>query len=222
MLQIPSTTGATPWISRNNALLGAILFAAAATMTGCKPGAPAPASESNVPAANGADTKPQPDATATPAAAATPASAADALIGKIVPPYPEGLDEVQGNCVPGGAGLDHACDFGLAVLGNAVDGAAPASRFIIASSNADTAAELPRWQVSDAIDAPDVDAGYSLQIAGCRVDRAGGEGIVAVVRHTDAEYSSDVTWARRFDTGTGKFSEIPVAQVDCVNPGYGV
>jgi hypothetical protein len=230
MLQTPSTAGVALWAPRTNALLGMLLIATVATLSACKPGAPAPASEStvpveNVPAANAPDTKPQPGAAVAPAAAPTPASAADALIGKVVPPYPDGLDEIQGGCVPGGAGLDHACDFGLALLGKRVDGAEPSMRYLIASSNTDTAADKPRWQISDAIDTPKVDAGYSLQTAGCRLDHAAagaGAGVVAVVRHADAEYSSDVTWARRFDIGTGKFSEIPLARVDCVNQGYGL
>ncbi len=222
MLQSLSTTGAVPSAFRRHALSAAWLMAAAASLAACEPSTPAAVSAGTPQAAPVRDAETRADAAAIPEPASAPASGAGALIGKTLPPYPDDLAEIQGSCVPGGAGLDHACDFGLALLGDTQDGVASAMRYVVASRNADTAAEQPRWQVSDAIDAPKVGAGYSLQISGCRLDRAEAPGVVAVVRYAETEYSSDVTWARRFDTGTGKISEIPAGRVDCANPGFGI
>jgi hypothetical protein len=223
MLQMLSTTGMRPGAARNHVLLQALLFVAVASLAACRPSAPVPAPESDASKADVSEAKSGADAAAVEATPAPlPASGAVALIGKTMPPYPDALQNVEGSCVPGGSGLDHACDFGLAVLGTLVEDAPPVMRYVIASRNTDPAANQPQWQVSDALDAPKIDAGYTLQIAGCRLDGVSAAGIVAVVRHGDAEYSSDVTWARRFDTATGALGEIAVDRVDCVDPGFGL
>jgi hypothetical protein len=195
------------------AIASASLVFAIAVLTACKPAEKAvqPAAAANVSA---------PPTAATPAPAAV--SGAAALIGKTVPPYPDGLEEVQGICVAGGTGLEHVCDFGLAAIGSPVPEAEPSIRYLLASRNADPAAQLPLWQVTDAIDVPQIQTGYGLQLGSCRRDSNDQADVAAIVRHGDAEYSSDVTWARRFDTATGKLIEIPAQTVDCINPGFGI
>ncbi len=39
------------------------------------------------------------------------------LVGETIPPYPAGLDELQGICIAGGPSLDRICDYGLQVIG---------------------------------------------------------------------------------------------------------
>ncbi len=198
-------------------LTSAALIFSIATLAACKPEEKSAIVVETAPAANpeaAADTAPTPSPTA--------ASAAAALIGKTVPPYPDGLEEASGSCVAGGEGLEHACDFGVATIGNRAASGEVSVRYLLASRNIDTAAKQPQWEVTDAVDAPSIDSGYDLQIAGCRLNGTDVPGLVAVVRHGDAEFSSDATWARRFDTATGKLSDIPVDSVDCANLSAGI
>ncbi len=147
---------------------------------------------------------------------------AAALIGRTLPPYPQGLNEVQGVCVPGGEQLERICDYGLAVLGHETIDPMPTGVYLIASANAEPDAKQPLWRVTDALDAPSAKAGYELQLGGCRLGGALRNEIVAVVRFGDTEYSADIAWAKRLDIATGKFVAVDLARVDCVNVGYGV
>jgi len=166
-------------------------------------------------------------ATDTPPAQAEPAAApvagAAALIGMRVPPYPDGLLDIVGSCIPGGEGLDHVCDYGMTVLGRGDRDAGTAQGvYLVGSRNTDTAADSPVWEITDAVDMP-VSDGYQLQIADCRIDGQPSRGVAALVRHGDGgEYSADIAWARRYDTASGKFVETGDAKVDCVDPAAGV
>ncbi len=215
----PITASATPAAHlrgrTSRAFTGAALIIAIAALAACKPEAKP---------ADGVDAGAAADAAPAPAAAPAPtiASGAAALVGKTVPPYPDGLEETSGICVAGGEGLERVCDFGLAVVGNRTADAEPSARYLLATRNTGTDAKEPQWAVTDAVDTPDIDAGYVLQIVDCRLDGVTAPGLAVVVRHGDAEYSSDVTWARRLDTATGKLGDVPADSVDCADPGAGI
>jgi hypothetical protein len=151
-----------------------------------------------------------------------PPAAQAALIGRTIPPYPQGLAEVQGVCVPGGEAPERICDFGIAVLGREGADLEPDGVYIIASRNADPDARQPSWVVTDALDAPIADAGRELQLGGCRLDGELRNDIVALVRHGEGEYSADIGWARRLEIASGKFVDVALRRVDCQNPGFGV
>lgn len=183
--------------------------------------APQAAPEAVAPAAAAsatADTQP-----ATAEVAAAPIAGAAALIGMRVPPYPDGLLDIVGTCIPGGEGLDHVCDYGMTVLGRGDRDAGTARGvYLVGSRNTDTAAARPVWEITDAVDMPASD-GYRLQIADCRIDGQPSRDLAALVRHEGGqEYSADITWARRYDTASGEFVELGDAKVDCVDPAAGV
>ena len=151
-------------------------------------------------------------------------AAEDGLIGKTLPPYPVGLDELQGVCIAGGPSLDRICDYGLAVIGRpATDpnrDATPTQ--ILAERNLEPEADQARWRVTDAVAVPKPRKGYALQLGSCRLDRVDGAHIVAFVRHGDREYSRDVLWARRLDIVSGKLQPVAIKRVDCINEGLGI
>lgn len=160
---------------------------------------------------------------------AAPAVAADridgaSLVGRTLPPYPAGLDELQGTCIAGGPGLAHACDYSIAVLGHRPSdpGRPPVPKWIVSSRNLDSAASQPRWRVTDAIAVPKPRAGYELQIGSCRVGGVDAPDVIAAVRHRGDEISRDVRWARRYDLATGKLVAVAPGQVDCINEGFGL
>lgn len=151
-------------------------------------------------------------------------SGAAGLVGTRIPPYPDGLSEVSGSCISGGEGLEHACDYGIAVLGRSNGDATAAELvYLVGSRNSDTKAGNPVWDITDALDVPTADGGYLLQFGDCRADDQPAPGVVALARHDgSSEFSSDIAWARRYDTASGKFEAIDTATVRCIDPGYGV
>lgn len=203
----------------------AVLVVALAALSACSDDAAtvtAPAAEpvASAPAASAPATSPA--ASGVPQAAPADAGAA-ALIGTTVPPYPDGLDEIAGSCVPAGDGSVRICDYSLAMVGTpAADGGAAMVRYLLASRRDNPDADKPVWKVLDAIDAPTVEPRYELQLGACRLDDRDDPGLIAVVRHGDDERSTDVRWARRFDVAAGKLVEVEAARVACINPGAGV
>lgn len=158
---------------------------------------------------------------AAPAATGTVANAA-ALVGVRVPPYPGGLIDIVGSCIPGGEGLEHVCDYGISVLGQGDRDAGTAQGvYLVGTRNTDPAADMPVWEITDALDMPAAD-GYVLQIADCRVDGQPLRSVAALVRHGGEEFSTDIAWSRLYDTATGKFVEAGSAKIDCIDPGAGV
>lgn len=158
-------------------------------------------------------------------AAFAPVFAADiSLVGKIVPPYPAGLDELQGSCISGGPLPAQVCDYSLTVVGRfAADRAQGATATqILAMRNLDPGARQARWMVTDAAAVPKPRKDYVLQIGTCRIDGVGNANIVAFVRHGDREYSRDVRWARQLDIASGILVPVAAKRVDCLNEGLGL
>lgn len=151
-------------------------------------------------------------------------AAEGSLVGKTIPPYPAGLDELQGICIAGGPSLDRICDYGLQVIGrrSADPDRAATPTQLLASRNVEPEASQARWRVTDAVTVPKPRKGYDLQIGSCRFGRVDGAPIVAFVRHGKGEYSRDVLWARRLDIASGKLRAVAIKHVDCINEGAGV
>lgn len=197
-----------------------VLFALSACDRAPAPQTEAPAAEAAPAPARTVESAP---AAAAPAAAPAVASGASALIGQIVPPYPDGLVEIGGGCVPGAEGYEHVCDFGIAMLGSgAADGQAAMARYVIASRKAPPAGKDPRWEVLDAVDAPSLKPGDQLQLGGCKLDGKDAAGLIAAVRYGADEQSTELQWVRRFDADAGKLVGIEASRVSCANPAAGV
>lgn len=165
--------------------------------------------------------------TAALAAAALPAMAARTgdLIGRTVPPYPNGLIEQQGSCIAGDAGYEHICDHGIAVLGKppAREGELSKPLFVVGQRMVDKQGDDHRWQVTDAVKAPALKRGYLLETTPCRFGGRREETVIAaVVRYReDRETSTDVIWARRLDPASGRLLPIP-GRIECANPAAGI
>ena len=158
--------------------------------------------------------------------AALPAVAGDAgqLVGKIMPPYPDGLRDIGGSCLSDSDDPAHVCDYSIGLLADASDDAdaEPVMRYVVTGRMAGREGQRALWKITDAQDYPKVAKGFHWQAGSCRLDKIGDAAIIAVVRHDfEAEYLSGIAWARRLDLKTGKFSVIDPARVDCINEGYG-
>ena len=146
------------------------------------------------------------------------------LVGKTMPPYPQGLRDIGGTCLSDSEDPAHVCDYSIGVLADASDDpeADAVLRYVVAGRMAGRDGPLALWKITDAQPYPKVAKGFSWQAGSCRVDKVDDAKLVAVVRHDNSqEYLADVAWARRLDLGSGKFAVIDPARVDCINEGYG-
>ncbi len=146
------------------------------------------------------------------------------LVGKTMPPYPEGLREVGGACLSDSTDTGHVCDYSIGLLAdaNGDPDAEPVMRYVTAGHLAGRDGPLALWKITDAHAYPKVAKGFFWQAGTCRVDKADDPKVIAVVRQgLEQEYLTDVAWARRLDLKRGKFAVIDPARVDCINEGYG-
>ncbi|MET0656281.1 MAG: hypothetical protein ABWX88_10850 [Pseudoxanthomonas sp.] len=146
------------------------------------------------------------------------------LIGKTVPPYPEGLQDIGGSCLSDSADPAHVCDFSIGLLADATADpnfeATP--RYVVAGRMAGREGPLALWKITDAQAYPKVGKGYFWQAGSCRVDKVEDAKVIAVVRQgTEGEYLTDIAWARRLDLKSGTFAVLDPSRVDCVNEGFG-
>lgn len=155
--------------------------------------------------------------------ASWPAAAVE-LIGRTMPPYPDGLQDTGGACLSDSLDPAHVCDFSIGFLGDVPQDpeSEPVLRYVIAGRLSGREGPKAIWKVTDAVAYPKVPAGYYWQAGSCRVGKAADGKVVAIVRQSgDGEYLQDIAWARRLDLGSGKFQVVAPATVDCVNEGYG-
>ena len=140
-------------------------------------------------------------------------------IGKIVPPYPDGVSETTGTCI-GGAQFDPStiCDHAFAVL----DDPQSKLRTILALEQAPHFGKLPLWRIVDALE-PDELADRNVQVATGTCQQRGTDdaSVVALVRVAEQEWLSPVLRAWRFDVAAGKLLPLPVADIRCRNEGFG-
>jgi hypothetical protein len=156
-------------------------------------------------------------------AMARPAAAGDSdggsgWIGKIVPPYPDGIVETSGNCIgDAAAGPAAICDHAIAVLDDPQSGL----RTILALAQVPHFGKQPLWRIADALE-PDelVDRGIEVAAASCQREARDDAAVVALVRPTDREWLAPLR-AWRFDAAAGKLLPLAVADVRCHNEGFG-
>lgn len=144
--------------------------------------------------------------------------ASDGLVGRTLPPYPDGLEELQGTCIAAADDPAAVCAYSVAVLGHRAQGGAGQPVHVVAQRNAGYDGQMPRWTVSDAAPYPAAATVHALQVSTCRFDGEDDPHVVALVRHVpDREWSGDVAWARRLALATGRFAPVDPSRVACLN-----
>jgi hypothetical protein len=140
-------------------------------------------------------------------------------IGKIVPPYPDGVTETTGTCI-GGAQFDPAtiCDHAFAVL----DDPQSKLRTILALEQAPHFGKLPLWRIVDALE-PDelVDRNVQVATGTCQQRETDDATVVALVRVVEQEWLAPVLRAWRFDVAAGQLLPVAITDIRCRNEGFG-
>ncbi len=143
---------------------------------------------------------------------------ADNFIGKIVPPYSEGFNDLSGACVTDTDEDDGTCKYSINILAKNNEKIA-----ILAQRSLRKSQDDPNtWVVTDQLAYPEVQEGYYLTIGACMFNGKFDDAIVAVVKDAMAEDLQSYFWARRVDLKTGKFTIINPEKVNCFNEGFGV
>lgn len=146
------------------------------------------------------------------------------LLGKTMPPYPDGLREVGGACLSDSTDSGHVCDYSIGLLADvdADPDAEPVMRYVIAGRLVGRDGGSALWKVTDAQAYPKAAKGFFWQAGTCRVDKVEDPNLIAVVQQgQEQEYLTEVIWARRLELKNGQFAVIDPARVDCINEGYG-
>lgn len=144
--------------------------------------------------------------------AMTCAAHAEDLVGKRVPPFPDGLQQGGGSCIS--AGTQDPCRRRVSVLINAAG-----KQIGVYASISDGHDEKgrPYGIVTDLVPYPKIRKGYHLDWGSCRYDRVEDGAVVAVVRDSKRRWLPAVEWAYRVDSASGKLVNLDPARVDCFN-----
>lgn len=142
---------------------------------------------------------------------------ADDLVGRTVPPYPNGLESLIGSCVGDTEAGEDICAWSIATINRESGEAVGLYAARTAGNQADGA---PLWQVTSELPIPAIGSGYDVVIGECRNAEVPDQTIAAIARpNPDGEYSDEVAWAAQLDRGTGALTAIDAATVDCLFPG---
>jgi hypothetical protein len=142
------------------------------------------------------------------------------MIGKVVPPYPDGYRSNTGSCVGSGSGIDQLCARSIATLDDDED----RSVQLLAAQFVERVGDEPRWRITDAVPYPALRRDELVAIATCQRNGVDDTALVAII-DTGAVGASEldmlpaVRWAMRLDRATGKFLRVSPGSVRCYNEG---
>ncbi len=141
------------------------------------------------------------------------------LIGRKVPPYPDGMFAQSGACITQHLGYERMCEYSIGLLQS------NKNEFIgvlAKKSLRNTKDDLNNWVVTDQLPYPEIDKGFWLAFGECKVRGLLDGTVVAVVKDSDTEYQQANDWAWKVDLESGKFVKINPKDVICLNEGWGV
>jgi hypothetical protein len=140
------------------------------------------------------------------------------LVGKVVPPYPEGTDSRSGSCVGQALGPGRTCDYAIGTLSE--DDFEEIA--ILAQRKTGESDGKAIWIVTDQIPWPLMEENEHLSIGTCRLNGESISPLTAVVKVSDSEWFAATGWARSLNLETGKFEEVNASNIECINEGWGL
>jgi hypothetical protein len=154
------------------------------------------------------------------------AALASDLIGRTVPPYPAGLQDIAGSCLSDSTEPARVCDYAISLLADADDSAANDAdggmrpRYIIASRLSGRDGQHAQWTITDALPYPLLVPGFQLQVGNCRAMGKADRGLAALASGDErGQWLDRIAWARRLDFASGTFQPVS-GKVDCLNEAY--
>jgi hypothetical protein len=134
------------------------------------------------------------------------------LVGKRVPPLPDGMYGGGGACI--GNRSEDRCHRSVSVLMSS-----KGKRIGVYAAVSDGRDEKGSafWIVTDVMPYPKVDKGHDLAWGSCRYDSVEDNSVVAVVRNSKQPWLRAVGWAYRVEDISGRFIKLDIMHVDCAN-----
>lgn len=146
-------------------------------------------------------------------------SAIASWLGREVPPYPDGLEKAEGTCIPGDAGIEHICDYGIAVWR---DPQGIYRHLVAGQLLGHDPAGRARWRLLDVLPYPVLPEGYGLTIGLCEIDGRVAPNVAATVDMSrDTEWFAAIDKAWRLDFGRKRLVETRPDGIRCRNEGFG-
>ena len=143
--------------------------------------------------------------------ALTCAARADELVGRRVPPFPDGMHEGGGSCIPS---AQDPCHRGVSVL---VSGAGKEIGVYASLFDGHDERGKPFSIVTDVIPYPKVNAGHHLDWSSCRYYGVEDSAVISVVKQSKQPWLPSAGWAYRVENASGKFVKLDPKRVDCYN-----
>ncbi|MDH5445942.1 MAG: hypothetical protein OEY52_10315 [Gammaproteobacteria bacterium] len=143
---------------------------------------------------------------------------AENLIGKVVPPYPDGLKSRQGACISVELGDNKFCDYAVEELQEI--GKKPHT--IVIKKQIGRKGKKAIWKITDQIDYPEIRKGEYLTFAGCKVNNVFDQTVMAVVSFTESQFHKATSWAAIVNLKSGLVTKIQPNGIECDNAGWGV
>jgi hypothetical protein len=137
---------------------------------------------------------------------------AEDLVGKRVPPLPDGMYQGGGACIGNGPG--DSCRRSVSVFMSS-----KGKRIGVYAAVSDGRDEkgFAFWIVTDVLPYPNVDKGHDLVWGSCRYDGVEDNSVVAVVRNSKQPWLRAAGWAYRVEDTSGRFIKLDTMHVDCAN-----
>ena len=137
---------------------------------------------------------------------------AEELVGKRVPPFPDGMYEGGGTCIA--TGTQDPCHRGVSVLKSA---AGKEIGVYASVSDGHDKRSKSFAIVTDVIPYPKVNKGYHLDWSSCRYGGVEDDAVVAVVKDSKQTWLRAAGWAYRVENASGKLIKLDPKHVDCYN-----
>ena len=141
------------------------------------------------------------------------------MIGKVVPPYPSGLEEVEGSCVTSHLGLERMCDYAIGILQNYSD---KRTTILAKKSIKKNRFDSPLWEVTDQLEYPVIKNGFWLSHGSCLLNGKLDQTVITIVKDSPTEYQEATSWAWKLNINTGKFEKISHENIKCLNGAWGL
>jgi hypothetical protein len=139
------------------------------------------------------------------------------LVGTIVPPYPADFTRESSACISGPSQPERICDFAIEVISMKDE-----LRLLLEKSAPTIAPKKARWQILDWIPYPRTSSNERVVFAMCERNDNPDQTIIAVVKHKDAEWYTDVVAAFIANLAKGRFEATDTTGIRCINEGWGL
>ena len=140
------------------------------------------------------------------------------LTGKIVPPYPEGLETKHGACIAHALGRDRFCELAVGDLRRI--GKEPFA--LIVKREIGRSGKSAIWKVTDQVSWPKHHQDSYVSLGVCSLNGVVDHSIIAVVIESDEQWHLASDWAMKVNLQNGKLSPISPEGVQCENEGWGI